>query len=188
MLGPRSPLIDIENISAATNTPLSLNETLLLPAVMINTVTIIDDTSPLPEPHITLQRDPSLSQTTLTLPQSSQSRPPLTRTYSFGPRITASHSPLTFRELGISTRSSRDGDDPMEMDRASSMGSSMSGPEGDLLPPPEPSPTPTEIDRDLARFPPSPPESEEIQHVELESSIPPREQINGTIALCRAIH
>jgi hypothetical protein len=63
----------------------------------------------------------------------------------------------------------------------------MSGLEGDVLPSPEPSPTPSEIDRDLARFPPSPPESEEIQHVELEVAIPPIEQINGTIALCRAI-
>jgi hypothetical protein len=64
----------------------------------------------------------------------------------------------------------------------------MSGPEGDLLPPAEPSPTPSEIDRDLARFPPSPPESEEIQHVEFEATVPPREQINGIIALCQAIH
>jgi hypothetical protein len=76
----------------------------------------------------------------------------------------------------------------METDRASSMASSMSGLEGELPPLAEPSPTPSEIDRDLACFPPSPLESEEIQHNELESAVPPREQINGTIALCRAIH
>jgi hypothetical protein len=63
----------------------------------------------------------------------------------------------------------------------------MSGPEGELVPPPEPSPTPSEIERDLARFPPSPPESEDIQHVEYESTAPQIDQIRGTIALCRAI-
>jgi hypothetical protein len=86
-----------------------------------------------------------------------------------------------FRESGTDMRLSRDGDDPME----ASISSSMSGPEGDLLPPTEPSPTPSEIDRDLTRFPPSPPESEGTQHV--EAVLPPNEQINGTIALCQAI-
>jgi hypothetical protein len=86
------------------------------------------------------------------------------------------------------TRSNRDEGDPMEMDRVSSTASSMSGPEGDLLPQAKPSPTPSEIDRDLTHFPPSLPESEGTQHVEFEATIPPREQINGTIALCQAIH
>jgi hypothetical protein len=44
----------------------------------------------------------------------------------------------------------------------------MLGLEGDLVPASEPSPTPSEINRDLARFPPSPPESEETHHVEYE--------------------
>jgi hypothetical protein len=64
----------------------------------------------------------------------------------------------------------------------------MSGLEEDLLPASEPSPTPSEIDRDLAQFPPSPPESTaEAQHVELKAALPPNEQINGTITLCQAI-
>jgi hypothetical protein len=63
----------------------------------------------------------------------------------------------------------------------------MLGFEGELLPPDEPSPTPSEIDRDLTCFPPSPPESEEIQHIKFEAAVPPAEQINGTITLCRAI-
>jgi hypothetical protein len=169
-------------MSGATNTLLSLNNPLLVPAVTINTV--VDDMSPLPEPHIHLQRDPSPFQATLTLPQSSTSRPPRSRTYLFGLRTTISHSPLTFRESVTHTRSNRDGGDPMEMDRSSLIASSMSGPEEELLPPPEPSPTLSEVDTDLARFPPSPPKSERIQHVELEATIPPSEQINGTIALC----
>jgi hypothetical protein len=183
MHGPRSPLTDIENLSGVTNTPLFLNESLQPPVVTIDTMSVIDDTSPLPEPHVTLQRDPSPFQTTLTLPQSSTSRPPLKRTYSYGPRTTAFHSPLTFRESGISTRSNRGGDDLMEV----STSSSMSGPEGELLPPSEPSPTPSEVERDLARFPPSPPESEATQHIEYEAITPQIDQIRGTIALCQAI-
>jgi hypothetical protein len=161
-----------------------LNAPLLPPVVMINTITVIDDTSPLPESHITLQSDPSPYQTTLTLPQSSPSRPPLMRTYSYGPRTTVSHSPLMFRGSEISTSASRGGDDPMEANTSSSM----SGPEGSLLLPSEPSPTPSEIDRDLARFPPSPPESEETHHDEYEATLPREEQIKATITLCQAIH
>jgi hypothetical protein len=63
----------------------------------------------------------------------------------------------------------------------------MMGLEGSLLLPKEPSPTPSEIDRDLALFPPSPPESEEIQHIEYKAALPQPDQINGTIALCWAI-
>jgi hypothetical protein len=88
-----------------------------------------------------------------------------------------------FRESGTDMRSTRGGDDPME----ASTRSSMSGPEGDLLPTSEPSPTPSEVNRDLARFPPSPPESENAQHIEYEVAMPQESQIKGTIALCRAI-
>jgi hypothetical protein len=63
----------------------------------------------------------------------------------------------------------------------------MSGPEGELLPPSEPSPTPSEVERDLARFPSSPPESEATQNIEYEATTPHIDQIRGTITLCRAI-
>jgi hypothetical protein len=64
----------------------------------------------------------------------------------------------------------------------------MLGPEGELLPGPEPSPTPLEIEEDLAYFPPSPPDTvAEIQHEIMEAISPPPTQINGTITLCHAI-
>jgi hypothetical protein len=63
----------------------------------------------------------------------------------------------------------------------------MTRPEEDLLLPVEPSPMPSEIGRDLARFPPSPPESREVQHEVYESLTPQVKQLKGTITLCQAI-
>ena len=50
-----------------------------------------------------------------------------------------------------------------------------------------PSPTPSQIDADLAHFPPSPADSEVIRHQVMEATAPPPDQINSTIALCKAI-
>jgi hypothetical protein len=178
MHGLRSPLTDIKNRSAHTNTPHSLNDDLLPPLVTIGTVTIIDNTSPLPNPHITLQRDPSPLQTTLTLSQSSSSHLPLRRTFLFRLSVTASHSPATFRGFGMLGRSHRNISIHEERDREHSTASSMTGLEESLLPLDEPSPTPSEIDKDLTCFPPFPPESEEIQHKEYEAPMPHVDQIN----------
>ena len=50
-----------------------------------------------------------------------------------------------------------------------------------------PSPTPSEIEADLTRFPPSPADSEVVRTQIIEATTPPPDQINGTIALCKAI-
>ena len=50
-----------------------------------------------------------------------------------------------------------------------------------------PSPTPSQIDADLTRFPPSPADSEIVRAQIIEATEPPPDQINGTIALCKAI-
>ena len=50
-----------------------------------------------------------------------------------------------------------------------------------------PSPTPSQIDADLAHFPPSPADSEVVRHEIMEATALPPDQINGTIALCKAI-
>ena len=50
-----------------------------------------------------------------------------------------------------------------------------------------PSPTPSQIDADLARFPPSPADSEVVRHEIMEATASPPDQINGTITLCKAI-
>ena len=50
-----------------------------------------------------------------------------------------------------------------------------------------PSPTPSQIDEDLACFPPSPADSEVVHTQIIEATEPPPDQINGTIALCKAI-
>ena len=50
-----------------------------------------------------------------------------------------------------------------------------------------PSPTPSQINADLAHFPPSPADSEVVRYQIMEATAPPADQINGTIALCKAI-
>ena len=50
-----------------------------------------------------------------------------------------------------------------------------------------PSPTPSQIDADLAHFPPSPADSEVVRHEIMEATASLPDQINGTIALCKAI-
>ena len=50
-----------------------------------------------------------------------------------------------------------------------------------------PSPTPSQIDADLACFPPSPANSEVVRYQIMEATNPPPDQINSTIALCKAI-
>ena len=50
-----------------------------------------------------------------------------------------------------------------------------------------PSPTPSQINADLACFPPSPADSEAVRYQVMEATTPPLDQINGTIALCKAI-
>ena len=50
-----------------------------------------------------------------------------------------------------------------------------------------PSPTPSQIDANLACFPPSPADSEVVCYQIMEATMPPADQINGTIALCKAI-
>ena len=50
-----------------------------------------------------------------------------------------------------------------------------------------PSPTPSEINANLARFPPSPADSEAVRYQIMEATEPPPDQINSTIALCKAI-
>ena len=52
---------------------------------------------------------------------------------------------------------------------------------------PTPTPTLSEVEADLAHFPPSPPESNTLQAEILESTHPPRSQIDATVALCKAI-
>ena len=50
------------------------------------------------------------------------------------------------------------------------------------------SPTPNEIEKDLSHFPPSPPDEIKGIRVQVfEATLPPRSQINATIALCKAI-
>ena len=47
---------------------------------------------------------------------------------------------------------------------------------------------PDEIEEDLSRFPPSPPDKIEGIRVKVfEATLPPRSQINSTIAICKAI-
>ena len=50
-----------------------------------------------------------------------------------------------------------------------------------------PTPTPSEVEADLAHFPPSPPESNTLQAEILEATHPPRAQIDTIVALCKAI-
>ena len=50
-----------------------------------------------------------------------------------------------------------------------------------------PSPTPSQIDADLAHFPPSPADSEVVRYQIMEATAPPPDQINSTIVLCKAI-
>ena len=52
---------------------------------------------------------------------------------------------------------------------------------------PMPTPTPSEVEADLARFPPSPPKSATLQAEITESTHPPRSQLDATVALCKAI-
>ena len=52
---------------------------------------------------------------------------------------------------------------------------------------PTPTSTPSEVEADLARFPPSPPESNNLQVEIQESTHPPHSQIDATVALCKAI-
>ena len=52
---------------------------------------------------------------------------------------------------------------------------------------PTPTSTPSEVEADLTRFPPSPPESDTLQVEILESTHPPCSQIDTTVALCKAI-
>ena len=53
--------------------------------------------------------------------------------------------------------------------------------------PASPSPTPSQINANLAQFPPSSANSEAIHYQIIEDTAPPLDQINGTIALYKAI-
>src|SRR5947208_10238858 len=101
--GVRSPLTNIANASLSITAPPSENNSppLLTPA-MLNATTVVDDTSPLPNPPFPL---PSLNITqiaiSLTYPSPSTSWLPLRQNASFGARSPSLHSPLTFCSEGV---------------------------------------------------------------------------------------
>ena len=95
----------------------------------------------------------------------------------------------TFHQEGITIPLLERISSPSSLAHTPSPQSSMSGFEGAVIryESNSPSPTPSQIDTDLARFPPSPADSEVVHYQVMEATTPPPDQINGTITLCKAI-
>ena len=95
----------------------------------------------------------------------------------------------TFHQEGITIPLLERISGPSSLAHTPSPQSSMSGFEGAVIhyESNSPSPTPSQIDTDLACFPPSLADSEVVHYQVMEATTPPPDQINGTIALCKAI-